>query len=91
MKDINKTLSKLGWEINTNSTKAKTLAIEDKKRLPEDCVQALGKAKDKLTDVVNFGKKWIQTLKELFSQRNSRRWSSSKPEDSQVTKTSLSE
>ena len=82
MKDINKTLSNLGWEINTNSSKAKTLAIEDKKRLPEDCVQALGKAKDKLTDVVNFGKKWIQTLKEKRTY---------KPEDNQVIKASLSE
>ena len=91
MKDINKTLSKLGWDFNTNSSKAQTLAIEDRKSLPPDCTQALGKAKDKLNDVLNFGKKWIQTLKELFSQRNSRRWSSSKPEDSQVTKTSLSE
>ena len=82
MKDINKTLSKLGWDINTDSSKAKTLAIEDRKSLPPDCTQALGKAKDKPNDVVNFGKKWIQTLKEKRSN---------KPEDSQVTKTSLSE
>ena len=82
LKDINKTLSKIGWEINTDSRKAQTLAIEDKKSLPVDCLQALGKAKDKLTDVVNFGKKWIQTLKDKRSI---------KPEDSQVTKTSVSE
>ena len=82
LKDINKTLSKLGWEINTNSTKAKTLAIEDKKSLPPDCNQALGKAKEKLNDEVNFGKKWIQTLKEKRTY---------KPEDNQVIKASLSE
>ena len=56
LKDINKTLSKLGWDINTDSSKAKTLAIEDKKSFPPDCTEALGKAKGKLTDVVNFGK-----------------------------------
>ena len=82
MKDINKALSKIGWDINTDSSKAKTLAIEDRKSLPTDCIQALGKAKGKLTDVVNFGNKWIQTLKDKRSN---------KPEDSQVTKTSLSE
>ena len=82
MKDINKTLSKLGWDINTNSSKAQTLAIEDRKSLPPDCIQALGKAKDKLNGVVNFGNKWIQTLKDKRTL---------KPEDNQVTKTSLSE
>ena len=82
MKDINKTLSKLGWEINTDSKKAKTLAIEDKKSLPPDCNQALGKAKEKLGELAKVAEKWIQTLKAKKSV---------KPEDTQVTKTSLSE
>ena len=82
LKDINKTLSSIGWQVNTDSTKAKTLAIEDKKSLPADCTGALAKAKDKLNDLLSLGKKSIQALKD--KQTN-------KPEDAKVSKTSLSE